>query len=222
MSRMQFKKILKDKLFPLPPSKNYNNLSIDNETMSYITTPHNSLMITSIINEHIPEYIPRSEITILDGTACVGGDSISFGNIFGSVIASEINNERYRMLVNNLIEYKLYNVVPVNDDCLKIYDKINFLNIIYFDPPWGGKNYKSNSKLRLSLGSSYIDDVIENILGSNLDNIKLIVLKLPQNYDLELIYKKIKNHEVTMYLYTLQKMHIVVIEKQNCWNNFSI
>src|SRR5579872_6776333 len=115
------KKIIFSKLFPLPPNKSYHNLMIDDDSVSYITTPINSILITSIIDSHIPDHIPRSEITIFDGTACVGGDSISFGKTFGSVIAAEIDESRYHMLVNNLLEYELCNVVPVNTDCIKLY-----------------------------------------------------------------------------------------------------
>lgn len=220
MSKSNYKKILKDKVFPLPPSKTYNNLMIDNETLTYITTPYNSLIITSIINDHIPEHISRSEITILDGTACIGGDSISFGKIFGKVIATEIDEHRCKMLVNNLSVYNLNNVIPINDDYLKIYKTIDSLNIIYFDPPWGGSSYKNYSKLRLTIGTLYIDEIVINILNENLNNIKLIVLKLPKNYDLQSLYEKIKNKDITMYLYELKKMNVIVIEKNNSWNNF--
>src|SRR5258708_33705089 len=139
--RHYHKKIIIEKLFPCPPSNNYNNLMIDDESVSYITTPMNSEIIAEIISSLLPGNISSSDMTILDGTACVGGDTISFGKIFGTVIASEIEASRYKMLVNNLKEFELTNVVPVNDDCLKLYKRLNFVDIMYFDPPWGGGKY---------------------------------------------------------------------------------
>jgi len=211
---------------------------IDDESVSYITTPVNSDLITAIIDSHIPDNISRSDINVFDGTACVGGDSISFGKSFGSVVASEIDETRYHMLVNNLLEYELYNVVPVNTDCIKLYKRLNFIDIMYFDPPWGGKQYKNGNNLRLSIGSMYIDELVNDIfndkqkynvafseektspLSFKEDNrVKLVALKLPKNYDLKSLYDNTDQHNLTLYLYELHKMYIVIIIKNNAWLN---
>lgn len=214
------KKIIFNKLFPLPPNKSYHNLMIDDASVSYITTPINSLLITSIIDSHIPDHIPRSDITIFDGTACVGGDCISFGKTFGSVIAAEIDESRYHMLVNNLLEYELYNVVPVNIDCIKLYKRLNFIDIMYFDPPWGGKQYKNGNNLRLEIGDMFLDDLINDIFEESdqkKSNVRIVVLKLPKNYDLRSLYENTKHHDIIMYLHELQKMFIIIIKKNNAW-----
>lgn len=221
---MHHKKIIFNKLFPLPPSKNYHNLMIDDAAVSYITTPSNSELITAIIDSHIPNHIMRSDITVFDGTACVGGDTITFGRIFGTVIAAEIDETRYRMLTNNLLEFELYNVVPINSDCIKLYKRINFIDIMYFDPPWGGRHYKSENNLRLMIGDIYIDELVDNIFDDTdqlQSNVQLVVLKLPKNYDLKILYDKIKHHSVIIYLYELHKINIAVIKKNNAWNNFN-
>ena len=223
-----YKKILYNKLFPVPPHKNYHNLMIDDDAVSYITTPANSDLITAIIDSHIPDNIPRSEVNIFDGTACVGGDSISFGKSFGSVVASEIDDTRYLMLVNNLLEYELYNVVPVNADCIKLHKRLNFIDIMYFDPPWGGKHYKYETNLRLMIGSMYIDELVNSIFDQNENNnkihsneqssrVQMVALKLPKNYDLKSLYENTIHLHVTLYLYELHKMYIVIIKKNNDW-----
>ncbi|VBB18012.1 putative RNA methylase [Yasminevirus sp. GU-2018] len=217
------KRVMYNKLFPLPPSKSYNNLMIDDEAVSFITTPANSETITAIIDSHIPDYVMRSDITILDGTACVGGDSIAFGKNFGSVIASEIDEKRHYMLTNNLKEYELYNVVPVNTDCLKILKRVNFINIMYFDPPWGGKQYKEGTNLRLSIGDFYVDELIDIVFDETKQprsDVQMVVLKLPKNYDLYTLYNNTKHRDITLYLYDLPKMYVVVAKKNNAWKNF--
>jgi hypothetical protein len=218
------KRIIFDKLFPCPPNKNYNKLMIDDASVSYITTPTNSEIITEIIISLIPKNIAYSDVTILDGTACVGGDTVSFGKIFGTVIASEIEVQRYKMLVNNLRVFELQNVVPVNEDCLKIYKKINFIDIMYFDPPWGN-HYKNGKNLRLSIGNLYIDELVNSILNNDpLDNIrsyvKMIVLKLPKNYDIQKLYNMTKHNNVVMLQYELQKLFIIVFKRKetDAWN----
>jgi 16S rRNA G966 N2-methylase RsmD len=219
-----YKRIIYDKLFPVPPHKNYRNLMIDDESVSYITTPSNSDIITAIIDSHIPDTILRSDINIFDGTACVGGDSISFGRSFGSVVASEIDEERYYMLVNNLLEYELYNVVPVNMDCIKLYERLNFIDIMYFDPPWGGKHYKNGENLRLTISSMYIDELIIGIFNEHSKYnliVQIVALKLPKNYDLKSLYKNTKHLNITIYLYELHKMYVIIIKKNNAWSTFN-
>ena len=206
-----YHKIFKDKLFPLPPNKSYQNIHIDYESVSYITTPHNTTIITNIIRANIPSRIIYNNITIFDGTACVGGDTIAFGNIFGSVISVEIDKKRFVMLKNNIKTYNLYNVIPINDNCLYVLKKINFIDIVYLDPPWGGKNYKSSDNIRLSISNIYIDTIINDITNNNIHaRVKLIVLKLPKNYNIKQLYDLTKKDNIQILLYTLKKMLIVV------------
>lgn len=215
------KKIILNILFPLPPSKTYNNLQIDDESVSYITTPGNSDIIASIIDSQIPRHIQRTDVNILDATACVGGDSISFGKMFGTVVSTEIDSKRYSMLVNNLKEFELANVIPINEDCMKAYRRLNFLDIIYFDPPWGGRSYRYEKDLHLTLGDVPIEDVINTIFNSDpsekmiRSDIKMVVLKLPKNYDICYLYNSTKRVDTTMFMYDLPKMIVVVIKKNN-------
>jgi len=218
---MNNKKIIFNKLFPLTPSKSYHNLMIDDEAVSYITTPNNSEIISAIIDSHIPNHIARSDITVFDGTACVGGDTIAFGKIFGTVVATEIDEMRYNMLSNNLLEFELYNVVTINSDCIKLYKRINYIDIMYFDPPWGGRRYKTETDLRLMIGDTYIDELVDSVFeDANLmkSNVQIVTLKLPKNYDLKILYDNIKHHPITIYLYELQKMNIVVVKKNDAWS----
>ena len=208
---MNNKKLILNKLFPCPPNNNYDNLMIDAESVSYITTPYNSEIIVGIIDSLIPKNVLRNDITILDGTACVGGDSISFGKMFGNVISSEINIKRYKMLMNNLNVFQLFNFITVNDYFINIIKRINNIDIVYLDPPWGGKNYKYQNNLRLQISNIYIDDLINMIFEKN--TIKMIVLKLPKNYDFYNLYKLTKKPDITIIMYELYKMMIIVFTK---------
>lgn len=213
---MNHKKIILNKLFPCPPSKKYDNLMIDNETISYITTPINSDTIAAIIRSHIPKNIALNNITIMDATACVGGDTIAFANSFGNVIAIEIDRMRFMMLTNNLKEFELFNVVPINGNCIEFYKKINCVDIIYFDPPWGGKKYKEQQNLRFNIGDMFIDEIINDIFSGNIrSHINMIVFKLPINYDLHNLYMRTKRDDITIYMHQLNKMNIIVYKKND-------
>ena len=217
---MNQKKIIMNKLFPCPPNNNYDNLMIDMESTSHISTPHVSETIATIIESLIPQHIVLENVTIFDGTACVGGDTIALGKTFGTVIATEIDKKRYDMLVNNLREFELWNVIPINDDSLKLYQKINFIDVMYFDPPWGGKNYKYKKDLRLKIGNMYLDEIVNQVLDQKLlmkdgnihtrSDVNMVVFKLPKNYNLHELYTLTNKDSLTIYLYELNKMIIVV------------
>ncbi len=208
--------IIWTKLFHPPPNNNYRKLKIDHESMTYITTPQDTDQIISIINANMINF-KNKEICIFDGTGGAGGDSIAFGKVFHSVVVTEIDPDRYDMLVNNLLVYELYNVIPLNCSCLDIMEKINFIDVAYFDPPWGGKNYKKFDKLRLKLGELYIDEIVNRLFDQTItrSNIKMIVFKLPLNYDIESLYLNTKNTGATILMYQLNKMLIILISRPN-------
>ena len=75
------------------------------------------------------------------------------------------------------------NINIINYDCIKyIY---NDYDIYFFEPPWGGPQYKKKDILELYLSNIELKNIIEMI-----PNKKLIVLKLPFNYDYNFIKEK--------------------------------
>jgi folate-dependent phosphoribosylglycinamide formyltransferase PurN len=100
-------------------------------------------------------------------------------------------------------------------------------NTIFIDPPWGGICYRKNDLLKLTLSDVPIEELVFNIFNkfrtiniSPLDSYsnRLVVLKLPKNYDIENFYHYIKkniedkNYIIVMYVYILNKMFILVCE----------
>jgi predicted RNA methylase len=209
------KKIHVEKLFPKINGVNLQHLIIDYESVSYITTPNESKKISDIIAQKMVQYKPIKECNVVDATAGVGGDSIMLCSIFGSVISIEMNHLRYAFLKHNLEQYNFKNVTPINGDSLIIVPKLQFIDVIYVDPPWGGKNYKMKENLRLMLGDIYIETFVENCFNKNIMMFspKLIVLKLPKNYDLKSLFE-ILGSQFDIYLYELKKINILLIEKK--------
>lgn len=137
---------------------------------------------------------------ILDTCACVGGNIISFAQRFKQCICLEIDKSRYNLLVNNTKYFN--NVISYNMDCL-VYIKniINALleekklkkennkiinvsknykyDLVFIDPPWGGKEYKQNKIMSL-----YIDDInINKFIELSLLLSKYVSLRIPFNYN---------------------------------------
>jgi len=200
-----------NKLFPLFDNNTpeiYKKLKIDTDSISYISTPKFSDKITKIILSHVKD----KNLNITDCTAGCGGDTISFLNAFNQVISIEQNLVRFNYLLNNIKSYNLQHKSRLFcGSFIKILPLlVDYTDVLYIDPPWGGKDYKKQKLLKL-----YIDDIpLETIL---LDYIKInkrtkhIVMKLPINYNLLFMYEKIKDYG-KIYLYNLEKMFIIIID----------
>ena len=175
----------KEKIFP--KTKDMNNLMFDNEGLYSISKPFDADQISTIIKEYC-----KFNDKIIDLTAGLGGNLLSFAKHFKSVIGVEIDKSRFDLLKNNIKCYDFKNIEIINDDCINHLKKE--ADIYFLDPPWGGPNYKKMKNLELFLGENSLGEIIE-LLPKN----KLIVLKLPFNYDInllkkyEILIKKIRN-----------------------------
>ena len=174
----------------------------DNVDKSKLELTDESIYSVSKINganftiEKIIDYLKSNNITITDGTANVGSDTIMFGLNFEKVNSVEIDDATYKALKNNVEQYKLKNINVVKGD---INNEINNLeqDVIYLDAPWGGRDYTKFDKLKLYLGNK---EILDFVLEHN-KKAKLFVLKVPYNYDFEYLENKIKDFKVLKYPY---------------------
>ncbi len=227
--------IIKNKIsriFPqLKNSSNYSKLLIDEESFSFITIREIAELTSKIISYHlIKNNINPQKTSIIDYTAGVGGNILSFSKYFNTVYAVEIDKIRSEYLQNNLNIYNQKNVIVINDSSVN-YNNEKMLDIkpntIFIDPPWGGICYRKNDLLKLTLSDVPIEELVFNIFDkfrtiniSPLDSYsnRLVVLKLPKNYDIENFYHYIKNkikgknYIIVFYVYILNKMFILVCE----------
>jgi hypothetical protein len=191
-----------------------SQLRIDEDGMMFATWACDSVDITQQIIKRMKKYnMEPSDITIVDATACTGGDTMTFCDTFGKVIPIELAKDKYNMMVHNLSVYGFTNAYPINDDCVKIIKDIEVpINICMLDPPWGGKSYKEKEKLQLSLSDMSLEDVVIMFFELKKE-LKLITLKLPNNYDFDMLREKL--HMCTIEIYPLKKMQIVFLERKN-------
>jgi 16S rRNA G966 N2-methylase RsmD len=149
----------------------------------YILLNNENIDNNSLFGLNTKEEKSNKDITITDATANAGGTTIDFLLNNLKVNSIELSIDEYDRLKNNI---NLYSTVIKNDinvynvDCLDyIYNKKVYQDIIYFDPPWGGNDYKNYPYIGLSLDDRDISEHISNMLTSKLA--KLIVLKGPHN-----------------------------------------
>ena len=141
----------------------------------------------NLTSKLIKKYMKTANLTITDGTANVGGNVISFANVFTKVNAVEINKTNFKVLQHNIKNvYGLDNVRLHHDDYTKIFQKLQ-QDVVFLDAPWGGVDYKKHESLDLTLSGMKIS----HWCGLLNKYCKLIVLKVPINFNKsEIKYKK--------------------------------
>ena len=184
-------------MFPQVPGIDLTNLQMTDVGVYSVTNhQHNKQTINFIQQELDRMMIFRTAyITVLDATACVGGDTIGFSLYFNRVISIEKDPINYSALVNNINVYGLNNVTTINDDFLMVKNDVidtYHPTIVYFDPPWGGKEYYKHKNLDLFLGNRNVSDIAVELFEpethsilktTKTSGIKLVVLKVPTNFN---------------------------------------
>ena len=181
------------KIFPEPPNGNYNGLNYDEEGLYSITHPKEADLISLSIIELLGK-----DINIIDLTAGCGGNMISFIKYFKKVVGVEINENRYNILKANLVKYPFNNYELICDDAINYLKDI--YDVFFIDPPWGGPDYKKNNNIELYLSDIKLSDFISMIPKN-----KLIILKLPFNYNINIfknniIKKIIMNNIIILFI----------------------
>lgn len=174
------------KIYPLPFNETYDNLSYDSEGLWSITHPKDA----NNISHQIYNIIKDEQAKIVDLTAGCGGNLISFCKYFKNITAVELDINRFEILQNNVNCYQFgdINLNLINGSCLDYLKNNSDKDNIYFiDPPWGGPNYKKNNNLELFLSNTSLPEIISMIAKN-----KLVVLKVPYNYNYHFIEEKYK------------------------------
>ena len=141
-------------------------------------------------------FIETDDKVLTEANGCIGGNTWVFATKFKHVNTIELSKLHYEILQHNMELYGFNNISYYNGNCIDyIFDLQS--DIMFFDPPWGGINYKSRDR---RLGYLYrghfftIDLIVTDKYFSK--NCKLLVIKLPLKYNM--FYVK-KNNKFTYY-----------------------
>ena len=180
---------------------NLSNIKIHKDSLYSITNSYDANYISNLIYKHYN----TKNIIITDATANIGGNTLSFGLYKFKLINSiEISKNCYNYLINNIKCYNLKNIKAINENYLKLYKILN-QDVVFFDSPWGGPNYKQKALLDLYLDNVNIIDIIYTLFEKT--KTSSIVLKAPNNYNVSDL--KIKNNNVLYKFYYLKKFQII-------------
>jgi 16S rRNA G966 N2-methylase RsmD len=189
-----------------PENDNLHLIQSDEEGLFSVSSKNVSKFICNIIKKYL-RTSNYNEVIITDATAGIGGNTIGFMSNYGVINAVECNIDRFNYLQNNINLYKSSNNIVnfYHNDYLEIYKNLE-QDIIFFDPPWGGKDYKSNENINLYLSNKNIIQICNDVK----DYTNLIVLKVPKNFNIKSFISDV-NYKF-LHIHKLNKMDILVIE----------
>lgn len=151
-------------------------LALDEVSMYSITDTRSANNTSRILQQLVGE---RAVVT--DGCAAAGGNVLSFAQHFRRVQAVELDPQRFSLLEHNVKALGLEDMVTTfKGDFL---EKMHSLqqDVVFLDPPWGGKSYVENDMVDLSFGGVPLAELCERLKP----HAHYIALKLPLNFNLE-------------------------------------
>ena len=185
------------KFFPKDKDINFRNLKMSNIGSYSITDPETAQIISDIIKK----FFKDNNITVTDANGNMGGNTINFAQNFNKVNSVEIIPKHCDILKNNITEYKLENKIQVI--CKDYLDVMLELkqDVVFFDPPWGGKDYKKIHTMNLELDNINIIDIINAIKAVT----KIVVIRVPFNYDIVGFLRKVNYDRINIFKNKMKK-----------------
>lgn len=156
---------------------------------------------------HEKKKFEAQPIHILDGLACIGGNTYSFIKIFDDpkrhfILANEWDKERFAALRHNIKLFFKYgylsnpNVKFLNQDFLGVHSVARKADVIFLDPPWIPKSQQEKDEVlstkSFPIGSMELDEVVYKIFKDWFPSVRILILKLPVTHDEALIFGNLK------------------------------
>ena len=146
---------------------------VSNNYLKLYTNNRQALQTIYIIRKHISKDL--KDCSIVDANAGIGGNSVYFCKFCKFVYCIDTSLEAITYLEHNLNDFN--NKIIIYENCLDILKIIKY-DIVFFDPPWGGSNYKYKKNVSLYLNNININKIIESLYIS----CNIIILKAPINF----------------------------------------
>lgn len=200
-------------LFPRKDGVDISKLQTTEEGSYSITRRRDAERIMNVFRTIFHD---MSVMTITDATACIGGDTINFALVFGHVHSIEVNDTNFKVLTNNVETYKFTNVTMYHEDSVKLFNWNT--NVLYVDPPWGGKDYKKHVELDLYLSNKRLDLWLEEVIIRR-NRPHYIVLKLPINYNFKRLNFLPNVDDIRPYRIRRYVLVVITVHKPNLRQN---
>lgn len=180
-----------------------DKIEIDREGAYSLTFGKDNLTLCNFIAQMFHTHT----LTITDACAACGGDSMQFlaSGVFQHVNSVEYNATRADYLEHNM---KLVQESVLGDNTYQVFsqsylDVMTLLrqDVVYFDPPWGGVNYRQHD-VALGLGGMSISDIVQRLKDHSLCT--MVVIKAPFNW---------RDVEIRSLTAMCEKVHVLKCKK---------
>jgi len=176
---LKYNDVFWKKIFPIKKDTRVNNYQLSNIGSYSILYPNDAVKVSEIIKSFLP-----NKSTITDANANMGGATLTFSDYFDHVNSVEIIPFHCKILENNIKNYDAKNVTVYCNDYLDVGNKLE-QDAIFFDPPWGGPDYKKKIIMNLYLDGISISKIIKSLIDKK--KVKIVALRVPINYDFKQI-----------------------------------
>ena len=156
------------------------NFRLTETSLFSIAPPDHAAVTTMILKKFYSPRQLKNKIYV-DGTSNVGGNVLPVIPIVKKLIAVEIDKTTSQLLRHNINEMytNAKNVTVLNQDFVDFDFKKHSPDILFIDPPWGGKNYKELKDKEMYLSGKAMSKLLINIWAKYPD---LIILRVPTKY----------------------------------------
>lgn len=153
-----------------------------------------------------------NEVMIVDCTAGVGGNTLSFANAFRGVLSVEINKQRSMHLIHNVNSTGITNVQVFNSNVLHLLhtDMFKNIHVFFIDPPWGGITYKYKHNVQLFVSGVRLRSVIARLCKHAMLD-RIVGIKVPYNFEFQVFKDEIRSFADVIYICPLHKMVMIVL-----------
>lgn len=176
----------------------YQSIRVTNVGLYSMTRREESYFITNLIL-HSSLRNQNRMVEIVDATSGIGGNTISFAlhpNV-KKVISIEANPLHAEILAHNVKCYGYANKVEVmSNHMMAVLPGLKDSDVIFYDPPWGGTEYRQQSMIQLGLYDSgkwgegkwwSMHEIVNRFRTQT----KLQVVKVPVNFAFQEFFQKI-------------------------------
>jgi hypothetical protein len=173
--------------FPYYSNVNFKDLKLTNIGAYSISSPDNSTNLINLLQELNFRYkiIPNfKDLVVTEPNGGIGGFSIRLSKIIKKINIVEINKLHVDILIHNLTVYNtnFHNIKIFHKDYLDIMYTLE-QDVLIFDLPWGGPNYKFEKNLLLGLNNINIWYIINDLYAKN--KFKICIIMVPKNFDFQ-------------------------------------
>lgn len=184
----------------------YEVFRVTDESKNFSLLPYQVSQIDKIISEKLENL--KNVNYFVDATSHIGVDSAYFAYKLNrpdtSIVCIEIEPNTYKILKENMLkidqiiktEFK-GKIESKNMDCVDFIENLQGTvpDLIYFDPPWGGKSYIEKETISLTLGKYSLGKLLNLTLKKGVKN---LVVKLPKNINLCELEQETKDPKTTI------------------------